>query len=128
MIIIAILIALLESISPVLGCIRALVALFASLFVNQAQLPTSISGADPDWHSFRTPKRILRASKSTNVETSEPSDALLSARAEAMFKWSSVHLMPKLIASASEAAVSFCLEHLPSESSLHDMRDCEEVP
>lgn len=134
MIIVAIAVAAAESVSPVLGCLRALVALTASVLVDKAQLPGSLSGAEPDRHGLRTPKRILRAAGTTDggrpavLLSESPTEALLTAKAEALYKWASVRLMPDLLARASAAAVGFCLDHLPSEPSMDDMRECEEVP
>jgi hypothetical protein len=130
---VAVAIAAVESVSPILGCLRALTALTIGICVDPSQLPASISYADPDRHGFRTPKRILRnttpgASKDEqDGPEAEAADAALTARAGAIHKWASLQLMPRLLTAASSSAISFCLDHVPSDASLEDMCDCDEV-
>jgi hypothetical protein len=133
LIVVAVAIAAVESVSPIHGCLRALTALAISICVDPSQLPAAISYADPDRLGFRTPKRILRtstpgAAKDEQVGAeAEAADAALTARAGAIHKWASVQLMPRLLTAASSSAMSFCLDHVPSDASLEDMCDCDEV-
>ena len=118
-------IAAIESFSPVMGCIRALLALTAGVFVKQTQLPYLISGADPDRHGFSTPKRILRVQRASGLM--ENSEVVQLSRSEAMHKWASIYVMPLLLSQASSAAISFCHDHVSSGTSLQDLNDCYEV-
>jgi hypothetical protein len=58
---------------------------------------------------------------------SEAAEAAMSARAGAIYKWAKLRLMPKLLTAASSSAILFCLDYVPSDASLEDMCDCDEV-